>query len=122
MEFLLSQQIWSALHLAAFLADPGIKQGSKSAGQGDAIWSGRECAIPPARQGSEPQKTVLNVNTWSWGSRPQGSVLGQWKKLILFSKWLSFFISCYGIMADFTFLEKLEHSTGFLSSSLATHV
>ena len=56
------------------------------------------------------------------GSRPQASTLERWQKLILFFKLLLFFISYYGIMADFTSLAKLEHSTEFLSSSLATHV
>lgn len=71
---------------------------------------------------SHSKQTVLNVNTWPPGNRPQASTLGKWQKLILFSKLLLFFISCCDIMADFTFLAKLEHSTGFLSSSLATHV
>lgn len=84
----------------------------------------RECH-PTSRSGgalSHSKQTVLNVNTWPPGNRPQASTLGKWQKLILFSKLLLFFISCCDIMADFTFLAKLEHSTGFLSSSLATHV
>ena len=51
--------------LAAFLADPGTKQGNAS-------WGGREHAIPPASQGSEPQQTVSNEHTWPPGQQTTG--------------------------------------------------
>lgn len=93
-ECLLSQQIWYSPHLAASLGDPGAKQGHRAARGGNANWSGKDNAIAPARQGSEPQKhTVLKGNTWSPGGRPQASLLGKWQELILFSKLFLFFIS-----------------------------
>lgn len=62
VEFLLSQKIWSSLHLADSLGDPGAQQWCRAAGQGSAIWGRREHTTLPGSQGSEPQQT--NCAEW----------------------------------------------------------
>lgn len=119
LKSLLPQQIWSFPHLAASLGDPGGQartQGSRT----------RKCHLkwegewhPPIPQGPAPQQTDCAQGSTQCG-RPQAPVLGKWQELILFFKLLLFSISCYGITAAITFLERLEHATGSLSSLWAT--
>lgn len=91
------------------------RQGCRAAGQGNAIWSGKENIIPPARQGSEPQHANCAerehlVSGWQATGSRAGEMAGADVFQIAFV-----YINCYGITGHITFLAKLEQSTGPLS-------